>query len=162
MGNGAGLRSVMAPDRPVSALRTWQTASLCDCIRQDIILKPDVFAANCQVPQRLGCPEHHVRLILVFVMVCKSIVTIFLLQSGNILFVDPFLRVAAGTANIAVDKHSGEIAPSGLNVIADTVCSGLARNFDDVCAVALGANLSVFHLTNLRINLKRRHSQFLQ
>lgn len=73
-------------------------------------------------------------------------VFIFLLQSGNIFFVDPFLRVAAGAANIPVDKHSGEIAPSGLNVIADTVCSGLARNFDDVCAVALGTNLPVLHI----------------
>ena len=78
-------------------------------------------------------------------MPCKSIVTIFLLQSGNILFVDPFLRVAAGAANIAVDKHSGEIAPSGLNVITDTICSGLARNFDDVRTIALGTNLSVLH-----------------
>ena len=32
--------------------------------------------------------------------------------------------------------------PSSLNVIADTVCSSLAWNSNDICAVALGANLT--------------------
>ena len=76
---------------------------------------------------------------------CKSIVFIFLLQSAEVFSVDPFLGIAAGAADIAVDQYGREITPANLNVVPNAVRTGLAWDSDDVSAVALGAYFSILH-----------------